>query len=108
MEGDRRLVLREPPATTKDEFGQPVPAGEGNAHVVYATRRDFTGGKGEEDDVFIREGRTRFRVRQAGISSLSADWTLEDEKGRLYDIEDVSEDPVRRGRWWIITATVRA
>ena len=91
MEGTRRLVLYEPPATvTEDALGQETGTDD-TEHVVYAIRNDRGGRHTVDADTLVGEWTARFKVRASGIKGVNPNWRLVDEYGQEYEIENVGE-----------------
>ena len=107
MEGDRRIILLEPGPTTQDDYGQVRP-GPPIPHVVWATRRDRGGREGLQADTQVGEWQAVFKIRRAAGGDVNQKWSIEDERGRTWDIEFVSEVPRPPRRWLLLYAVARA
>ena len=108
MEGDRRITLREPGATTENSYGETV-AGPFIEHFRWASRRDrgISEGVGVEAATVVGEWDTVFRVRQVGIEHITQGWGLVDDRGIAWDIDRIREVPVPRRRWWNLYCIAR-
>ena len=107
MEGSIRLVLLEPGPETRDQYGQVFP-GVPIQHIAWATRSDRGGSEGLQADTQVGQWETVFRVRQIGLATVSHKWSVEDERGVIWDIERVSQVPQPRDRWFLLYCVARS
>ena len=105
MEGTRRLTLLEPGAPTRDTYGQVIP-GSPIRHTAWATRSDRGGSEGLQADTQVGQWETVFRIRQIG-ANVSHKWSVEDERGVIWDIERVGQVPFPRDRWVLLFCVAR-
>ena len=102
---DRCITLLEPTKGTRSAKGAVNP-GEPARHPVWAARLDRGGGERFRDAAVVGAWQSRFTVRWSRtLAGIDHRWSLEDERGKRYDIEAVAEMGRREG--WLIYAVSR-
>ncbi len=106
MEGNERIILKQPIGAQRDSFGQEIDAV--NEIKAYARRQDRGGREGTYSDTRGGQWQTRFEVRATPLfQTITEKWGLVDGYGVEHNLEAVVKAPLWDSRRFIWLYCIR-